>query len=112
MRTLFLSVALLFSVDAFACPMADAAAYQTALQEVQASEGTQLAFKVDGMHCGDCSNKVVTALKGIDGVKAAAVDYQTGETLVSIDSSKTNADALLAAITEIGFQAAAAEVQG
>lgn len=112
MRTLFLSVALLFSVDAFACPMADAAAYQAALQEVKATEGTQVAFKVDGMHCGDCSTKVVTALKGVDGVNAAAVDYQTGEAIVSIDASKTNADALLAAITEIGFQATKAELQG
>jgi len=112
MRALFLSVALLFSVDAFACPMADAAAYQTALQEVKATEGTQLAFKVDGMHCGDCSNKVIAALKGVDGVKAAAVDYQTGEAIVSIDAEKTNADALLAAISELGYAAAPAEVQG
>jgi copper chaperone CopZ len=85
--------------------MADAAAYQTARQEVAATEGSHLAFSVDGLTCGDCSDKVTAALKGIDGVKAAAVDYQTGETIVSIDASKTNADALVKAIAKLGYTA-------
>ena len=106
MRTLLLALALFVSVDAYACPMADAAAYQTARKEVTATAGSHLAFKVDGLTCGDCSDKVTAALKGIEGVKAAAVDYQTGETVVSIDESKTNADALVKAIADLGYTAA------
>ncbi|HCH66092.1 MAG: hypothetical protein CL927_06445 [Deltaproteobacteria bacterium] len=112
MRALFLGIALFFSVDAYACPMADAAAYQAAKQEVSASDGAKLAFKVDGMSCGDCSTKVTTALKGIDGVKAAAVDYQTGETVVSIDASKTSADALVKAIADLGYTAQKTAAKG
>ncbi len=112
MRALFLGIALFFSVDAYACPMADAAAYQAAKQEVNATAGDHLAFKVDGMNCGDCSNKVTAALKGIDGVKAAAVDYQTGETIVSIDASKTNAEALVKAIADLGYTAQKTSLKG
>lgn len=112
MRALFLSVALLFSVDAFACPMADAAAYQTARQEVKNTDGEQLAFTLEGMSTGGCSAKVVDAIKAIDGVNAAAVDYQTGEAVVSINADKTSADAVLAAIVAVGYNAATAELQG
>ena len=112
MRTILFSLALLVSVDAYACPMADAAAYQTARQEVTATEGSHLAFSVDGLTCGDCSDKVTAALKGIDGVKAAAVDYQTGETIVSIDASKTNADALVKAIAKLGYTAQKSVIKG
>jgi len=111
MRALVLSVALRLSVDAYDCPMADAAAYQTAKQEVTATKGDHLAFKVDGMNCGDCSTKVTTALKSIEGVHAAAVDYQTGETIVSIDGTKTNADALVKAIAELGYTAAKTSIK-
>lgn len=112
MRALILGLALLFSVEAYACPMADAAAYQTAKKEVTATAGDHLAFKVDGLTCGDCSTKVATALKGIEGVKAAAVDYQTGETVVSIDGSKTNADALVKVIADLGYTAQKASLKG
>jgi copper chaperone CopZ len=112
MRALFLSVALLFSVDAFACPMADAAAYQTARQEVKNTDGEQIAFSLDGMSTGGCSAKVVTVLTSIDGVNAAAVDYQTGEAVVSINAEKVDADAVMAAIVAAGYAASKAELQG
>lgn len=112
MRALFISLALFLSVDAFACPMADAAAYAAAAQEVKNAEGNKATFKVAGMHCGDCSTKVVTALKAVDGVQAAAVDYQTGEAVVAFDASKTNAELLLAAISGTGFAAEKVEKQG
>ena len=105
MRTALLSLALLFSVDAYACPMADAAAYAAAAAEVQSTDGSKAAFTVTGLTCNSTSGKVATALKGIDGVFAAAVDYQTGEAVVAFDGDKTNTSALLAAITETGYTA-------
>jgi len=105
MRAALLSLALLFSVDAFACPMEDATAYATEAAAVQSADGTKAAFQLTGMTCGSCSQKVTTALKEIDGVLAAAVDYQTGNAVVSFDGSKTNTVAMIAAITEAGFAA-------
>ena len=105
MRTALISLALLFSVDAYACPMADAAAYATAAAEVQNSDGVKASFQIAGLTCGSCSDKVTTALQGVEGVLAAAVDYQSGEAVISFDDKKTTADALLAAIVETGYAA-------
>ena len=105
MRTALLSLAFLFSVDAYACPMADAAAYAEAAAAVQSADGTKAAFTVTGLTCTSTSGQVASALKGIDGVYAAAVDYQTGEAVVSFDAGKTDTAALLAAITETGYAA-------
>jgi copper chaperone len=105
MRTAILSLAFLFSVDAYACPMADAAAYSAAAAAVQSAEGAKATFQISGLTCGSCSEKVTTVLKGIDGVLAAAVDYQSGEAVVAFDEAKTTPDALLAAITQTGYAA-------
>ena len=105
MRTALLSLAFLFSVDAYACPMADAAAYATAAAEVQSADGIKAAFNVTGLTCTSTSAQVVTALKEVDGVYAAAVDYQTGEAVVSFDDKKTDTAALLAAISKTGYAA-------
>jgi copper chaperone CopZ len=105
MFTTLLGFALLSQTPVFACPMQDAAAYQEAAVRVRSAQGTQVAFNVDGMSCGSCSSKLTQALSEIDGVVAAAVDYQTGQALIAFDSSKTNAKALLAAIEKNGFTA-------
>ncbi len=104
-RSLVVAAALSLSVPAFACPMADAAAYAEAAKAVQAAEGTKITMKVDGMSCGACSTKVTEALTGIEGVYAAAVDYQTGEVKVAIDEAKTDTEALIKAVAETGFTA-------
>ena len=105
MRFALLFSLLSFNVAANACPMADAAAYKAAAQEVKASKGTHVAFMVKGMSCGDCSEKINNAIQKIDGVTASAVDYQTGETRVAFDATKTSEAAIMAAITGTGFKA-------
>lgn len=104
-RTLVAASLLAFATPAFACPMADAAAFAKAAERVEATDGSKAVFMVKGMHCGDCSDKVTAALKGVDGVKDAAVDYQTGKTVVVYESGKVEKKALLAAITGTGFEA-------
>ena len=111
-RKIGLFLALLsFNVPADACPMADAAAYKAAAQQVKATKGTHVAFNVTGMSCGDCSEKINTAIKAIDGVMASAVDYQTGEARVAFDAKKTDEAAILAAIHGTGFKAKKAKVE-
>ena len=90
-----------------ACPMADAQAAAEAKAKVEAAEGTKVSFKVDGMTCGDCSSKVTSALEAIDGVYAAAVDYQKGTAMIAFDAEKVDADALKKAIVETGYKAEA-----
>ena len=85
--------------------MADAAAFTDAKTAVEQSAGAKATLAVDGMHCGDCSDRIVAALTKIDGVNAAAVDYQTGEALIAFDAAKTNLPFLLATIKDVGFKA-------
>ena len=105
MRTLMLGAALMLSAPAFACPMADAAAFAAAAEKVQATDGSKLTVMVEGMTCGDCSNKVAAKLKKIDGVHDAAVDYQTGKTLIAFDAAKVKQATLVSAISELGYKA-------
>lgn len=105
MRTLVMICFLGLSVPVLACPMADKAQYEEALKEVQAAKGSKVAFDVTGMTCGSCTSKVSAALEKIDGVSAAAVDYQTGRAEIAFDGEKTTSAALLEAIVSTGFKA-------
>ena len=57
------------------------------------------------MTCGSCSEKVTAKLSGLEGVHAAATDYQTGRTEIAYDDGKTNAEALVKAVKDLGFKA-------
>ncbi len=78
---------------------------QTAKDDVDAADGTKIAFVVEGMHCGSCSEKITKALKALKGVNAAVVSHEAGEAKVAYDEAKTDADKLVAAITDLGFKA-------
>jgi Cu+-exporting ATPase len=108
-RSLVATVALFAAAPAFACPMADAAAFADAAAKVEAATGAKATFAVEGLHCGDCSTKVTKALKGVSGVTEAAVDYQTGKTVVAFDSAKVKKADLLKAIADAGYKAKDAE---
>ena len=105
LRTLVLGASLLVAAPAFACPMADMADYTQSLAAVQAADGTKVDLVVDGMECGACSAKVTAALKALEGVKEAAVDYQSGKAEIAYDAKKVDTDKMLAAIKSAGFSA-------
>lgn len=105
MRHLFIGLALAVATPALACPMADKAAYEAAAEKVEAAAGTKVVLAVEGMHCGACSEKIIAALSSIEGVEAAAADYQTGEAKVAIDAAKVKTDALVKAVEAVGFKA-------
>ena len=54
------------------------------------------------MRCGNCSDAVTAALKGVDGVNEAAVSHSDGVARVAFDGSKTNVDKLIATINALG----------
>jgi copper chaperone CopZ len=109
MRHLMFAAALMLSTSALACPMADAAAFAEAAEQVKASDGTKVTLQIDGMHCGDCSEKVTAAINALDGVHAAATDYQTGRTEIAFDSGKAKTGQFVAAIEALGFKAKVAD---
>ena len=121
-RTLLVAVALSISVPAFACDgetpcnkehckMKPQSEVDTAMAAVDAAAGTKIALTVTGMSCGSCSDRVTATLKGITGVNAAAVSHVDGVAKVAFDESKTNVDALIAAVNGLGKFTAAKKVE-
>lgn len=43
----------------------------------------KLNFKIEGMMCGACENRVKNALGNIEGVEKVTASYQTGEVTVT-----------------------------
>lgn len=85
------------------CKMSDYQASVAAAESVATANGTRVALTVTGMHCGSCADKVATALQGVEGVKAAAVDIATGKAEIVYDSAKVNQARLLTAVSELGY---------
>ena len=104
LRAFFLGMLLLGSSAAIACPMADKAEFESKAKVVKESKGAKTSFVLTGMTCGGCSSKVYDALKKVDGVIAAAVDYQSGRVEVAFQSKKTNRAKLQKILETIGYK--------
>ena len=63
-------------------------------------------LSVGGMHCQKCVARVTEALQGIEGVTSASVDLDAASAVV--EGHGYDADALVAAVKEAGFEAAIA----
>jgi len=62
-------------------------------------------FKVTGMSCGHCRQKVEHALKQVDGVYSAIVDLQGGEAEVDFNDDFVTTQRLVASVAQAGYEA-------
>lgn len=62
-------------------------------------------LKVTGMSCNHCSAAVKDALEEVQGVEAVSVDLASGAARVE---GEANAEALVAAVREAGYEATVA----
>jgi copper chaperone CopZ len=62
-------------------------------------------FKVSGMTCHHCQQKVEKALRGVAGVYSAIVDLQDGVAEVDFDDDTVTATTLVAAVVRVGYNA-------
>lgn len=69
-----------------------------------AKETVELSVK--GMHCEKCVARVKDALEAADGVTAATVSL--AEESAAVEGRGLNAEALVAAVIEAGFEASLA----
>jgi copper chaperone CopZ len=68
---------------------------------------TTAVFRVDGMHCGGCGDKIKDALAKTQGVQKVEVKTADKRVVVSFDSAKTNAEKIAKIISEAGYPASA-----
>lgn len=60
---------------------------------------------VEGMTCQGCVRSVEKKLSNVPGVASARVDLAAKTASVEYDSAQTDADRMIAAVEQIGFQA-------
>lgn len=65
----------------------------------------KIQLKITGMTCGHCVHAVTEALREVAGVKAAKVTLQPGMAEVEGETSGPDAEALIAAVADAGYQA-------
>lgn len=61
-------------------------------------------FKVKGMTCASCANKVETALKQVAGVTKASVNVATHGAIVEYEPKQASILALKQAVSKIGYE--------
>lgn len=62
-------------------------------------------FKVTGMSCGHCRQKVEHALKQVDGVYTAVVDLEDGHAEVDFNDDVVTVHQLVASVAQAGYEA-------
>lgn len=65
----------------------------------------KIELDVEGMHCGSCAIGIQMLVSQMDGVTSASADYDKKKAWVEFDSGKTNKDAIIKAIEELGYKA-------
>ena len=69
-----------------------------------AAEEKKATLEIKGMTCASCAIAVKTALKKVDGFKSVEVAVQEGRAVVTYDPTRTDPEALVAAVTKLGYQ--------
>jgi len=64
---------------------------------------TKKNFEVVGMHCVSCTRAIEDAIKKLDGVSDANINYDTKECEVCFDDTITNIDKISGAVSDIGY---------
>lgn len=63
----------------------------------------ELIFKVNGMVCEGCENRIKNAIGTLDGIESVAANHNTG--IVKVTSNKDiEREKIEEAITDIGFE--------
>jgi len=64
----------------------------------------KLSFRIGGMTCANCQNRIEKKLKETPGVYDAKVDYNTGAAGITYDAAKTSFEKISATIESLGYK--------
>lgn len=65
----------------------------------------KITLHIKGMHCGACAVGIQMLTSTMDGITSANVNYEGKEGVFEFDPAKTNKDAIVKAIAELGYTA-------
>lgn len=64
-----------------------------------------IRFKIEGMHCEGCSNRLTKVLNSLDGIVNASVSLEKKEANIEFDETKVSIKEIKEVIEDAGFQA-------
>ena len=79
-------------------------------ETIKEKKEEQAQLSLSGMHCASCAGLIERALKKVNGVKLANVNFAAEKARVVYDTSQTGVEALIAAIGKAGYKATVANV--
>ena len=65
-----------------------------------------VTLNIDGMTCGGCVKSVTRLLEGVEGGEKAEVSLENKNAVITFDESKTDADTLIDAVEDGGYDVA------
>lgn len=65
----------------------------------------KIELQIEGMHCGSCAVGIQMLTTQIDGISSAQVNYEEKKGVFEFDPAKTNKEAILKVIAELGYTA-------
>lgn len=64
----------------------------------------QIEFRVSGMSCSACEQRIEKALARVDGIVRSAADHQAGGVRVVFDPTRTSKEAVRSCIEQAGYE--------
>jgi copper chaperone len=68
-------------------------------------------FKVNGMHCGGCANKIKKGIEGLNIESTVDVNVESGNVNIKFNSEQSTMATLKDTITKAGFQVESVELE-
>jgi copper chaperone CopZ len=105
-----LAVASLLTVSALPAALACEGHDKKASAEKAKEKPAKLAtasYKIEGMHCAGCGDKVKAALASKDGIYSVKIDVAGKRAIVEFDAAKLDATQVAKMISETGYKATA-----
>jgi copper chaperone CopZ len=62
-------------------------------------------FRVEGMHCGNCSLLIDDTLEDLPGVSSSHTEFKAGRSTVELDTTRTDPQVVIDTITGLGYAA-------
>ena len=66
----------------------------------------KVEMNIEGMHCGSCAVGIQMLVSQMEGVKSVEVSYEGKKGMFEFDPAKTNKEAIVKSIAELGYKAA------
>ncbi len=64
----------------------------------------QIEFRVSGMSCSACEQRIEKALARVEGVLRSAADYRAAQVRVVFDPTRTSEEAVRSCIEQVGYE--------